>query len=126
MCDKLPYSNPRIDKCLIKEIEEINEIGLYRTILSCCGHNKYAKTIVVKERSTGRILEYFTKIELKPKKRNRYYKRDPEGYYYIPEIPFITMSEAIKNLREHTEKMREQRRKRNEEEYRELEKRIEE
>ena len=71
MCDKLPYNNPRIDKCLVKEINAINAKGQYRSILSCCGHNKYPKSIVVKERSTGRIYEYFSKIEIEPKKRKR-------------------------------------------------------
>ena len=86
MCDKLPYNNPRIDKCLVEEIKKINDKGMYKTILSCCGHGKYDKTIVVKERNTGHIFEFFTKIQLKSKKRNRYYKKDPEGFYYIPEI----------------------------------------
>ena len=86
MCDKLPYNNPRIDKCLASTIKEINDEGVFKSLASCCGHNKYDKTIVVKERDTGSIFEYFTKIELKPKKRNRYYKKDKEGFYYIPEI----------------------------------------
>jgi len=86
MCDKLPYNNPRIDKCLIEEIKAINDEGIYMTILSCCGHKIYSKSIVVKERSTGRIFEYFSKIELGSKKRKRYYKKDPDGFYYIPEV----------------------------------------
>lgn len=86
MCEKLPYNNPRIDTCLIKEIEEINKAKKVRTLASCCGHGKYTKTIVVKERENGNIFEYFTKISLNFKKRNRYYKRDNEGFYYIPGI----------------------------------------
>jgi tRNA(Phe) wybutosine-synthesizing methylase Tyw3 len=86
MCDKLPYSNPRIDKYLIRIIQEINNEKQFKTLASCCGHGKYIKTIVVKEKNTGRIFEYFTKIELEPKKRNRFYKKDSEGFYYIPKI----------------------------------------
>ena len=32
MCDKLPYSNPRIDKCLISIIQEINEEKQFKTL----------------------------------------------------------------------------------------------
>lgn len=86
MCNKLPYCNPRIDKCLIEVIQEINEEKQVRTLASCCGHDKYTKTIVVRERDTRQISEYFSKIKLELKKRNRYYKKDNEGFYYIPEV----------------------------------------
>jgi len=85
MCTKLLYCNPRIDTCLIKLIKEINNKGIYKTLSSCCGHNKYPKTIIVKEKLSGNISEYFSKISLQIKKRNRYYKKDNEGFYYIPE-----------------------------------------
>lgn len=86
MCKKLPYCNPRIDECLTKIISNINSSGKYRTLSSCCGHNKYPKTIIVKNILTGNVFEYFSKIELRSKKRNRYYKKDNEGFYYVPEI----------------------------------------
>ncbi len=86
MCNKLHYCNPRIDKCMREIVEKINKEGRYRTLASCCGHGKYPKTIVVKERETGNILEYYTKIPLQMKKRNRYYRRDREGYYFIPKL----------------------------------------
>ncbi len=83
MCHKLPYCNPRIDKCMREIVEKINKEGIYRTLASCCGHGEHPKTIVVKERETGNILEYYTKIRLQVKKRNRYYRRDSKGYYTI-------------------------------------------
>ncbi len=86
MCVKLPYANPRIDKCLIELIKEIKSSGTYKTLASCCGHDKYSKTIVVKDRLTGVILEYFSKTPLVAKKRNRYYKKDSDGFYFIPEL----------------------------------------
>jgi len=86
MCDKLPYCNPRIDECMEDIIEEINESPFFKTLASCCGHGKYPRTIVVKNKF-GYIFEFFSNIYLGPRKRNRYYKKDPEGYYYIPEVP---------------------------------------
>ena len=87
MCEKKPYCNPRIDKCLFPLIQQINEKGLYQTISSCCGHGMYFPTIVVKDISNN-ILEYFTKIRLKKPKRNRFYKKDKSNnhYYLNPEL----------------------------------------
>lgn len=85
MCDKLHYNNPRIDACLREKIRGINQNTPFKTIASCCGHGKYPTTIVVRDKS-GKIHEYFSGVPLEKKKRNRYYKRDSEGYYYIPEV----------------------------------------
>ena len=84
MCDKLPYCNPRIDKCLIPIIGYLNKSNL-KPLASCCGHEKYDTTIVVKNKS-GNIFEFCSGITLSPKKRNRYYKKDNDGFYYIPEL----------------------------------------
>lgn len=86
MCDKLPYNNPRIDNCMREIVEKINKEGIYKTLASCCGHRKYPKSIVVKERETRIILEYYTKTQLQVKKRNRYYRKDNEGFYFIPKL----------------------------------------
>jgi hypothetical protein len=85
MCDKLSYCNPRIDKCLIEEINCLNMIKSLKTLASCCGHGKYDPTIVIKDHN-GNIFDYYSNKSLKPKKRNRYYKKDNEGFYFIPEI----------------------------------------
>ncbi|MDH3324495.1 MAG: hypothetical protein OEL89_02560 [Candidatus Peregrinibacteria bacterium] len=85
MCDKLPYCNPRIDKCLKEIIQLINKSLHFRTIASCCGHGKYPTTIIIKAKN-GVIFEFFTCILLRKRKKNRYYKKDLEGYYYIPEV----------------------------------------
>ena len=88
MCEKLylkkGYCNPRIDICLRKFIERVNRYSNFNTIASCCGHDKYNPTVVIKDKE-GNIFELFTRIKLQPKKRNRYYKTDNEKYYYIPE-----------------------------------------
>ena len=86
MCNKLPYSNPRIDKCIRETIENINKKGRYKTLASCCGHDIYPMTIVVRDKITRIILEYYTQIQLEFKKRNRYYKKDDDGFYFILEL----------------------------------------
>lgn len=86
MCDKLPYENPRIDKCLIELIKQINSKGEYKTVASCCGHNIYPTTIVVRDK-LGEIFEYFTKQQLRKPKKHRFYRKDSNNYYYLnPEL----------------------------------------
>lgn len=81
MCQKLPYENPRIDKCLLEEIANLNANG-YKTLASCCGHDKYPKTIIGFD-IHGILKELCSGLVLEKKKRNRYYKRDKQGYYYL-------------------------------------------
>ena len=85
MCVKLPYNNPRIDNCLKKFIKRINKFSEFKTLASCCGHDIYNATIVMKDKK-GDIFELFSRKKLEVKKRNRYYKKDNDGNYYIPEI----------------------------------------
>lgn len=82
------YGTFRIDPCLVKTIKEINDRGMFRTLASCCGHKKYRHTIVVMNRETKLVLEYYTGAYLSKGKRkgNRYYKKDSEGYYFLPEV----------------------------------------
>lgn len=79
--------NRRIDPCMKDYIGMINRIlkSRYETKSSCCGHGKYSKTIVVGLKRKGRYcFELFTgKMILRNK---RFYKKDKEGYYYIPEV----------------------------------------
>lgn len=91
MCDK-PKNARNIDPCLIPILQQINTENnhRYRTLLSCCGHNHYKKSIVVIE-NNRRVFEWFSGVELpkyyKNKKiRHRYYRKDVNGYYYIPEV----------------------------------------
>jgi len=85
MCDKLPYCNPRIDKCIITTINNLNNSIELRTLASCCGHGIYNPSVVVKDKLDN-IFEYYSGKLLGPKKRNRYYKKDKAGFYYIPEV----------------------------------------
>lgn len=87
MCKKTNYKtcNVRIDKCIMSLITFLQSRG-YDTVSSCCGHQKYPLTVVVKEKWKDNIIykELFTNTII-PRTR-RFYKRDEEGYYYIPEV----------------------------------------
>ena len=60
----------------------------YKTLACCCGHGHdiYPMTVVVEKIIKGEKLnfELFTNT-LIPRKRN-FYKRDKDGYYFIPEV----------------------------------------
>lgn len=104
MCTKLPYNNPRIDECIRKECKKINDNGKLRTLSSCCGHKRYPKTIVVMQRDTKQVYELFSGVYLGRGRRkgNRYYKRDPIGHYFIPEVfsYYLSRSDAFRELSE--------------------------
>ena len=89
LCKKIkhkPKPNNRIDKCMVGLIKFLNrKHSLYyaETLGSCCGHGKYHMTVVVKNKH-GLIYDLISNKVI-PRKR-RFYKRDDEGYYYIPEV----------------------------------------
>jgi len=97
MCDKLPYSNPRIDKCLITLIDNLNKSTELKTLASCCGHGIYNTTIVVKDKE-GNIFEYYSNKFLGTRKRNRYYKKDKNGFYFIPEVSEVSKEKMIVSI----------------------------
>jgi len=91
MCEKVNYKtcNTRIDKCMIQFINNLNKgfenqciKPTYEILACCCGHNKYPMTIIVKNRR-GQIFDLISNKQI-PRKR-RYYVRDNDGYYYVPE-----------------------------------------
>lgn len=88
MCKKLPYCNPRIDSCLQEEIIGINRSVGLKTIASCCGHGKHKKTVVIIFKQSKKVFEHFSGVFLSLGKRkgNRYYKKDSDGFFFIPEV----------------------------------------
>jgi 2-hydroxy-3-keto-5-methylthiopentenyl-1-phosphate phosphatase len=86
----------RIDPCMKELVKWLN--NKHKTILCCCGHGKYNPSLIVKEyrKINGKrkicFVEIFSGNILKIKKNaldkdeNRFYKKDKEGYYYIPEV----------------------------------------
>lgn len=89
MCKLKKYhgtSNTQIDKCMKILIENLNEyFGDDLDILACCcGHGKYPLSVIVKEYPNGRIYDFCSNLNI-PRKR-RFYIKDNQGYYYIPEV----------------------------------------
>lgn len=86
----------RIDPCMREIIKWLN--NKHKTILSCCGHGKYEPSIIIKEYRiiNGKreicFIELFSGKILRIKKNpldkdpKKFYKRDKQGYYYIPEV----------------------------------------
>ena len=85
MCKKTNYksSNVRIDKCMKPLIKFLKKN--YNIVACCCGHGKYPITIVV--RFNGKYFEILSHTEIK--RISNFYKRDNQGYYYIPEVLFF-------------------------------------
>lgn len=77
--DNKPF---KVDECLRNLIVVLNKPN-YRTLACCCGHGKYPMTIIVKL-SDNRIMEIMSMTEIKRKKR--FYLKDKQGFYYIPEL----------------------------------------
>ena len=76
--------NPRrIDRCMRYAISYLNTRGI-KTLASCCGHNKYPKTLIVEHDTNKLPIEIFSLKFIMRKKR--FYKKDNKGFYFIPEI----------------------------------------
>jgi len=85
MCKWSKWGDTRIDPCMKCFIDYFNSYCADRlTILACCcGHSKYPMSLVVKDKNNN-IFEMFSGIEIP--RPVRFYKRDKQGYYYIPEV----------------------------------------
>lgn len=99
MCQLKKYhgtSNTQIDKCMVDLIKGIKRIlpKHLEIVGCCCGHRKYHMTILVRNNSlvisqkkgNNSIPVIFDLLSDKdiPRIRN-FYKRDKQGYYYVPE-----------------------------------------
>jgi len=73
--------NFRIDPCMCDIISNLHQCGI-TTCGCCCGHQKYQQTVVTKVGDVN--IEYYTGIVI-PRK-TRFYKRDKDGIFYIPEV----------------------------------------
>ena len=77
----------RIDSCMKDYVDMINKIILpiYETKSCCCGHKKYPKTVIIglKGKNGYQCFELITGLIIPRKKK--FYKKDKQGYYYIPE-----------------------------------------
>lgn len=89
MCEKkqFKYCTSEIDecmKCLMLIIERGLEYSFLKVVACCCGHKKYPVTIIIKDNLSGKIFELMSGKTI-PRTRN-FYKKDKEGYYFIPEV----------------------------------------
>jgi hypothetical protein len=78
----------RIDPCMRHLIKELNKLfpEHIKIIAGCCGHTKYPMTIVVRNKSFyGANTWDLVSGKNIPRKR-KFYKRDKNGRYYIPEV----------------------------------------
>jgi len=97
MCKFNPKNDSRrIDPCIKEFIKWLN--NKHKTILSCCGHGKYPMSVIVKEYTkikgqraivfreiiSGKIIR--TKDDPLKSDPKKFYKKDKQGVYYIPEI----------------------------------------
>lgn len=78
MCIK--HNHRKRDKCLLNFLSFLNQKGI-KTLASCCGHNLYPMTIVIDFK--GYPYEIFSGTWIGRKRK--FYKKDRQGYYYIPE-----------------------------------------
>jgi len=74
-------NNKRIDPEMRNIIDALNTSD-YKPLACCCGHGKYPITIIVK--CNLGIFELVSGKSIPRKKR--FYVRDKQGYYYIPEV----------------------------------------
>lgn len=76
-------NNPsKMDKCMNNIIAFINNHTEYDTYGCCCGHGKYPMTIIVGIDE----IRYEIVSGIFIHRKTRFYKKDEEGYYYIPEV----------------------------------------
>lgn len=72
----------RLDACMENEVMKLSEDG-WSPLSCCCGHGRYHKTIVLFDGGGG-AKEHFSGVKID--RRARFYKRDAEGLYFIPEV----------------------------------------
>jgi hypothetical protein len=83
MCKWSRWGDTRIDPCMREFIRSVSDTSnSFKTLACCCGHGKYHMTIVAKD-IRGNIFEMFSGVDIPRAKR--FYRRDNEGIYYIPE-----------------------------------------
>ena len=83
----------RVDPCLRKEILWLNKHGI-ETLACCCGHGKYKKSIIYNYNFANgtkylRVFNLTTKKVFCLSRKKRFYFKDSEGVYYIPELEAI-------------------------------------
>lgn len=83
MCKFNPKNDSRfIDQCMENIVFVLQKRFKVPIVACCCGHKKYPMTIVLKDEYG--VYELFSGEEILKKKK--FYKKDKQGHYYIPEM----------------------------------------
>ncbi len=90
MCEWNKWGDTRIDPCMRKLVgnlswflSDVFSDNHWKIVACCCGHGKYPMTIIC-ESPKGRIVEIVSDKVINRAKK--FYKRDRQGYYFIPEV----------------------------------------
>jgi len=70
---------------MVRVVEYIQCNGK-QTVASCCGHGKYPITVVIKYKNAIETVYYELFSGIFIQRVKKFYKRDKQGYYYIPEV----------------------------------------
>ena len=87
MCEFNPKNNGRrMDPCMKEYIEFLVKLNLIPRSC-CCGHGIYQKSVVIETTNIkGKVTNYELFTGNIISRTKRFYKKDKQGYYYIPEV----------------------------------------
>lgn len=88
MCDWVKSGANRVDPCIRPLIDVLKRGGAI-PVASCCGHGRYSITVVVKFGNKFLAVAYREKTDSAAvilTHKRRFYRKDKQGYYYIPEL----------------------------------------
>lgn len=86
MCKWNKWGDTRIDPCMKILIKSLNQFLRkdVKILACCCGHGKYPMTIVCESQRMSQPFEIVSNKFIPRKKK--FYKRDKQRVYYIPEV----------------------------------------
>jgi len=87
MCKWNKWGDTRIDPCMRILIKNLNNLldRQFETISCCCGHGKYPMSIIVQSKKLKIPFEIVSGKNIFARKK-KFYKRDKQRVYYIPEV----------------------------------------
>jgi len=93
MCKFDPKNDSRrIDPCMKIFIENLNFIlkPNIKIVASCCGHKKYPMTIIIDNQDSDgkQVIDLVSRTVIPRTKK--FYRKDKQGHYFIPEIRTLT------------------------------------
>lgn len=97
MCEITTIKKPELD-CIAEEVFKLDSIKKFNTILSCCGHGVYPKTIMIKNIRSCWYFEYYSGVSMMTNLDKPYYQKDILGFWYNEEV--------MKYYNKHPEKRR--------------------